>query len=612
MSSLFTAKYRKSVVIRSLKILPGNDKPKIIGSIFLQICIGFLDLLGVAGIGVLGALAVTGVQSQSPGNRVHRVLELLGVSNFSFQTQAALIALISGVILILRTILSVFITKRIFYFLGRRGALISTNLVSRLLSQSLLQVQSRSTQDTVYALTVGVSAITLGILAASMAIIADSSLLIIIVFGLFVVDAIMAIVTIIFFGILGFILYKLMSVKAHRLGFLNSQLSIESNQKIVEVLDSYRESVVRNRRDYYARQIGSLRYKFADISAEMQFMPNVSKYVIESGIVIGALVISGIQFGLQDASHAIATLSVFLAAGTRIAPAIMRLQQSMITVKNSVGSANPTLQLIDSLKDTPKVKEFTDDLIVDHKGFKSNIEVDSISLKYPNQDSPALIDLSLNVSEGTSLAIVGPSGAGKTSLVDIILGVLPCDTGSIKISGKEPLVAIEEWPGAISYVPQDVTISNGTIRSNVSLGYPIELALDEIIWSALEIAQLASFVRNLPNKLDTPVGEYGTKLSGGQRQRLGIARAMFTKPKLLVLDEATSSLDGQTESDVSGAIKNLKGTVTVIMIAHRLSTVRGADQVVYMAHGKILARGTFEEVRGLVPDFDSQAQLMGL
>jgi len=195
---------------------------------------------------------------------------------------------------------------------------------------------------------------------------------------------------------------------------------------------------------------------------------------------------------------------------------------------------------------------------------------------------------------------------------DLILGVLPYNSGSVKISDRKPLDAIERWPGAISYVPQNVTIANGTFRSNVAFGYGIEVASDNLVWEALETAQLDHFVRSLPDQLDSLVSENGSNLSGGQKQRLGIARAMFTKPKLFVLDEATSSLDGQTEADVSGAIKNLKGSVTVVMIAHRLSTVRSADQVIYLSKGKVLAKGSFDQVREQVPDFDSQAQLMGL
>jgi ABC-type multidrug transport system fused ATPase/permease subunit len=223
-----------------------------------------------------------------------------------------------------------------------------------------------------------------------------------------------------------------------------------------------------------------------------------------------------------------------------------------------------------------------------------------------------LSDLSLNLIKGSATAIVGPSGAGKTTLVDILLGVLQPDDGEVTISGLKPLAAISKWPGAIAYVPQDVALSNGTFRENLTMGYPINLAPDELCWDALRVAQLESFVRDLPLGLDQPAGERGTNLSGGQRQRLGIARAMLTKPKLLVLDEATSALDGQTELDISNAINDLKGIVTVVMIAHRLSTVRNSDQVVYMDKGKIIAKGKFEEVRKAVPDFDNQAQLMGL
>ena len=344
----------------------------------------------------------------------------------------------------------------------------------------------------------------------------------------------------------------------------------------------------------------------------MQFMPNVSKYVIESGMVVGAVFIAGAQFAMQDARHAVAALSVFLAAGTRIAPAIMRLQQSLIQIKNSMGSAMPTLEVISSLADVKQIENTNDALDTKHVGFKSEIKTNTVKFSYPQKNTFTLKDISFEVSAGESVAIVGPSGAGKTTLVDVILGVLQPNEDSVLISGKSPLQAVSEWPGAISYVPQDVRISNTSFRNKVALGYPTEVATDGLVWQALEIAQLADFVRKLPNGLDTHVGERGTKISGGQRQRLGIARAMFTNPKLLVLDEATSSLDGQTESDISESINKLKGSVTVLIVAHRLSTVRNCDQVIYMDKGEIVFQGSFSQVRSAVPDFDRQAELMGL
>ena len=247
-----------------------------------------------------------------------------------------------------------------------------------------------------------------------------------------------------------------------------------------------------------------------------------------------------------------------------------------------------------------------------HDGFKPQVEVRNSSLTYPENIEPSLREISLTVPEGSILAFVGPSGAGKTAIIDVLLGVLEPQQGEVLISGKKPAEASRIWPGAIAYVPQDIAIASGSIRENVALGYPKAIATDELVLNALKVAGLETFVKSLREGIDTVVGERGTKISGGQRQRLGIARAMFTKPALLVLDEATSALDGETELQVSDAIRNLRGSTTVILIAHRLSTVRDSDKVVYMAEGRIVAAGTFEEVRTQVPDFGRQAALMGL
>jgi ATP-binding cassette, subfamily B, bacterial PglK len=208
--------------------------------------------------------------------------------------------------------------------------------------------------------------------------------------------------------------------------------------------------------------------------------------------------------------------------------------------------------------------------------------------------------------------VVGPSGAGKTSLIDVLLGVIAPTKGSIHISGLIPDETVQRWPGAVAYVPQDISIVRGTIASNVALGFDLSEVDESRIWEALETAQLKNFVEGLEDGIQSAVGERGSKLSGGQRQRLGIARALLSSPKLLVLDEATSALDGKSEIDVSDAISNLKNSMTLVVIAHRLSTVRKADLVVYMDAGRILAAGTFDEVRELVPDFDMQAKLMGI
>ena len=603
---------RKSSLKRAINVLSPVDQRKILAIMVLQILMAGLDLLGVIAIGLLGALSVSGLQSNPPGDRVSQTLEILHIQSETFQSQAVILAISALILLVGRTVLSIIFTRRILFFLSRRGAKVSADLISRLLSQPLLVVQSRTTQETVFAVTRGVVIIVLQVLATAVVWVADLALLIVMMIGLMVVDPVTAMATFTVFSLVGFFLYKFMHVLAGNLGFENSKIEIQSNEKIVEAFSSYRESVVRNRRDYYAREIGHLRYSIANTSAEMGFLPYVSKYVIESTVLVGAVLIGAAQFLLQDAAHAIATLAIFLAAGTRIAPAVLRLQQGTVLIKTALGSAAPTLDLIDALGSSPLTVNTDDKVDVLHEGFVSEISVKDVSLTYPDKSVPAIASVSLEIPAGTSIAFVGPSGAGKTTMIDILLGVLIPDSGSVLVSGLPPLLAVAKWPGALSYVPQDVVIAAGTIRENIALGYPIAEATDELISEALKIANLDEFVASLPDGIDTQVGERGARISGGQRQRLGIARAMFTRPHLLVLDEATSSLDGETEASISEAIDAMRGSTTVVIIAHRLSTVRNADKVVYLSDGKVLATGSFEEVRKAVPDFDHQAKIMGL
>ena len=604
--------WRKSVLARSVSVLSKPDRKKVMAVVVIQISLGALDLLGVALIGVLGALAVNGVQSRPPGDRVNQILQVLGVADEQFQIQAAVLGLTATVVLIVRTICSIFFLRRILFFLSRRGAQISATLVAKLLSQSILAIQSRTSQEILYSVTIGVGSITLGVLGTIVSLISDVALLSIMAVGLFIVEPTLAFSTFAVFSAIAYVMYWLTQRRAHILGAQNAQFSVESNEKIMEVLLSYRESVVKNRRYFYSREIGKIRVKLANSTAEAAFLPYISKYVIETTLVLSALGISAVQFMLQDAAHAVATLSVFLAAGTRIAPAVLRVQQSALGVRASLGAAGPTLDLIDSLHNVEDLEETSDSVETEHLDFLPSISVENINFSYPGEESRAIDNVSFNVASGASVAIVGSSGAGKTTLVDLLLGILKPDSGTILVSGENPKGAISKWPGAISYVPQDVMISNGTIRENIGLGYPREFVVTELVNSAIQIAALNQYVSKLPKGIDTPIGERGVKMSGGERQRLGIARAMLTKPALLVLDEATSSLDGETEASVAEAIQELNGKITVVIIAHRLSTIVNSDLVIYLENGKLIAKGTFNEVRNQVPDFDKQAKLMGL
>jgi ABC-type multidrug transport system fused ATPase/permease subunit len=271
-----------------------------------------------------------------------------------------------------------------------------------------------------------------------------------------------------------------------------------------------------------------------------------------------------------------------------------------------------TLNTIETLLESEDIYGQSNIFKTSHAGFDCNIKLQNISFRYPDNPNLILDNISIQITSGESVAIVGKSGAGKTSLVDVLLGVIEPQEGTVTISGLKPKDAISKWPGDISYVPQDIQIINGTVRQNICLGYELAQIPEDAIWDALRVTQLEKLVKTLENGLDTYIGDKGSKWSGGERQRLGIARAIITQPKLLVMDESTSSLDGQTEHELASAILELKKNTTILLIAHRLSSIRSMEKIIYLDFGKIVSVGTFKKVREEVPDFEKQSQLMGL
>ncbi|HCP72657.1 MAG TPA: hypothetical protein DIT91_04425 [Actinobacteria bacterium] len=603
---------RESVIWRGLRILSIRDRRIIFLIIFAQIGLGLLDLLGVAFIGILTALSINGVSSRAVGDRVGKFLEIINLDGRDLKYQATALAVIASVLLISKTVASLYFTRKSLFFLSRRSASISSTLIFKLLGQSLLEIQSRSRQETVFALTSGVNAVTVSIIGSFMTLVSDIALLVILLSGLFIVDTLVALAALALFGFVGVTLYYVMQVRAKELGKQQAQLNIKSNEKIVEVLTSYRELVVRNRRFHYANLIGGIRLSLANYTAESAFLVSISKYVMELSIVIATLLVAFIQFSIHTAQHSVAVLSVFFAASTRIAPAVLRIQQGSLTIKSSRGVAEPTLKLFKSLADKPTIHPQLETFETEYVGFEPTIQLKDLSFAYPGAKSSVIYRMNLNINAGEIVAIVGPSGAGKTTLIDLMIGVLTPTSGEVFIGSKPPLHSLEKWSGAVAYVPQDIVITNGSFRDNILLGYADSHFMNPLIDKAIKRAQLKELVDEFPEGLNTRVGDAGNRLSGGQRQRLGIARAMLTEPKILILDEATSALDGESEAKIGLALSEMRSQTTVVIIAHRLSSLRNADRVVYLNHGKIQADGSFEEVRRSVPDFDVQARRMGL
>jgi len=612
MFSINTYAFQFTEIKKVISLLENKDRRKLLLVLVVNTFLAFLDLLGVALIGATSAILVRGLQGQNVGDQVSSFLMFLNIEEL--QQRDLLILLGSSAIFffIMKTILSVYFLRRTLRYMSVRNAQISSSLVSKMLNRPVEKIFSKSIQYQIYNVTRGVERLVGGAVTSLVVIASDLVLLLVILIGLMLVDPVTSIGTFFVFTGIGFLLYFLLH---KRVATLNSKFTHESiyfNQKISEGINSFRDLFIKGGREFYVNEIRKTKMKLASYEAEIKFLPNISKYTIEISVILGITVVAGVQFYLFDSNRAIAVISVFLAASTRIAPAIIRLQQNVITVKASLSGAQPTFELIEELNGIRELEKSETLMTTNHKDFSPGVNLKNLKFTYSDAINETIQDISIEISEGKFIAFVGPSGGGKSTLVDLVLGLLAPSSGSITISGLTPVDTIKKWPGSIGYVPQDVFIENSTVKENICLGFNPELVADDLVWQALELADLSDFVKGLEGQLSYRISDAGKNLSGGQRQRLGIARALLTKPKIVIFDEATSALDAETENRVSESILKLTGECTVIFIAHRLSVVRSADMIYYIDKGRIVNQGTFEELRSINADFNNQANFMGI
>jgi ABC-type bacteriocin/lantibiotic exporter with double-glycine peptidase domain len=595
-----------------LLLLNRSDRYKLGLVLIINTGLAFLDLIGVALIGITSAILIRGLQGLAAGDQVTRFLELFSLNELP---QRHLLLLLGGCAIsffILKTILSVYFLRRTLRYMSTRNAQISSSLVSKMLNRPVEKIFIKPIQHQIYNVTGGVERLVGGAVTNLVVIASDLVLLLVILIGLMLVDPVTSVGTFFVFTGIGFLLYFLLH---KRVAILNSKFAYQNiyfNQKVSEGINSFRDLFIKGGREFYVNEIRKTKMRLAGYDAEIKFLPNISKYTIEISVILGIAVVAGIQFYLFDSNRAIAVISVFLAASTRIAPAIIRLQQNVIAVKSSLSAAKPTLELIDELNGVEELERIETVISTNHADFSPRVKLSNLKFTYLDAVENTIQDISLEISEGKFIAFVGPSGGGKSTLIDLILGLLTPSSGSITISGLASVDAIKKWPGSIGYVPQDVFIENSTVKENICLGFNPESVSDDLVWQALQLADLSDFVKGLEGQLSYRISDAGKNLSGGQRQRLGIARALLTKPKIVIFDEATSALDAETENRVSESILKLTGECTVIFIAHRLSVVRSADMIYYIDKGKIVSQGSFEELRKLNADFNNQANFMGI
>ena len=615
----------KAAVTRSLGLLSKKQRTRLLLIASIQISLGLLDLLGITLLGMLAAVAVSGVGATGVPPVVQNSVDFFGLQDLTVSQLSVLLAALAVTVLVGKTAISAYVSRRVFRFLANRQADVSARLARKFLSRPLLQVQQWTTSEAIYALGGGVGAATVSVLGSAIIIASEVFLFVVVIGTLLLVDPLTTLAAIFLFGIIVLVMHRFLSQKGARNSEIITSASIDTLSAVSEALQTYRETTVLSRRELYIAKYQSLIGNYARATASNAYIMEIPKYILEATLYIAVLALAVTQFLTKNLDQAAATVALFLAAGSRVVPALLRLQGAAITIRNASVQAQPTYYLADFLKHGESDQSVIDRarnpesslalkerMSQGHPDFDATIRVRGVSVTYPDSSESALIDASIELEVGQSAALVGSTGAGKSTLADVIIGVIEPDSGMVTVGGVSPRRAIATWPGAISYVPQAVALVFGSVRENVALGLPAEAISDDMVWEALERAHLADFLKDSREGLDTMIGERGIRLSGGQRQRLGIARALYTRPRLLVLDEATSALDAETEQAIVATLNELEGDVTTITVAHRLATVRRADLLLYLKDGRIVARGTFDQVRSEVSDFDRQASLLGL
>lgn len=361
-------------------------------------------------------------------------------------------------------------------------------------------------------------------------------------------------------------------------------------------LGGIKDARVLNREDEFINKFRVEAYESTRLMAYIKFIQQIPRPVVETTAVLGMLLIA-VLLVWQDRpmSAIIPILTLFAMATVRLMPSVQQIVSMYTNLRYNMVTLDPIYN------DLKELEGYNAELVRDRKSknhleLKDKIEIKNVSYTYPESKEPALKNIFITIPKGKAVAFVGASGAGKTTMVDLILGLLDPNEGSIFVDDNDIQKSMSAWQRNIGYIPQSIYLADETLRRNIAFGLPEKDIDEEKVRQAVKLAQLEPMVNQLPEGLETIVGEHGTRLSGGQRQRVGIARALYSDPQVLVMDEATSALDNITEKQITKAIESLKGERTLIMIAHRLTTVQNCDTLYFMEEGEILQQGTYRDL----------------
>ena len=573
----------------------------------LRILLSFVDIFALLLVGLVGSIVLSVMGNSNLPNSVLTILEFLGINQTDPVKLILPVSAVVTLIIILKTFASIKIVKFQSQVLAFSESSVSSALIQRWVATPKYKTSHLSSQETVFAFGPATQWAVTDTLQAVFTLISEALILIAIAALLILVNPVGTLTAIGIFTVMGYSIQKFTGTKVLEAKRIESKSWISTNARIHEFIDLVRELVTFGEEYNWSNKVKVDRKQASDASGRANFLQGINRYLIEAGIFVGIMVATIPQFLFIEADMAAAQLALFLAVALRIMPSLVPIQSSLNVLKMVSGNTLPLQNLLDALEDDI-AKSFVEENQTDRVA-PVPVSISKIWANYEGSES-VLRNVSLTIEPGTFTAIVGPSGSGKSTLIDVILGFMPVSKGTVHSFGLKPPVARHTSDYRVAYVPQEIGIVSGTLRENIVLG--VSEVDDLQILSVLKSVDLHKWVESLPLGLDTQAGERGSQLSGGQKQRLGLARALISRPNLLVLDEATSALDPETEEIIHKALLGLKGSTTILAIAHRLRTVSEADNIIYLKNGAIIASGRFSDLLKSSKEFSQQVDLLSL
>ncbi len=427
---------------------------------------------------------------------------------------------------------------------------------------------------------------------------------------LIVFEPIGSISAVLMMGTIGIVYYQIVKKNIAKIGETEQIHAGKMLQWTIQGLSGIKEIKVAGKENFFIYNFNWHAKQFTNAVRTAATIENIPRLALETIAVIAivGLVLIGLSQGRSGASL-LSGITLFAVAAFRLLPSVNRILNALTAIRYRSSALDAIYQdiryLSEEIKRDKKLKSNPED--APKIPFDRNLEFRNVTYSYPQSEQLAIPDLSLQIAKGQVVGIVGHSGAGKTTFVDLLLGLLNPTSGQILVDGVDVSTNIKGWRKNIGYIPQSIYLFDDTVKANIAFGYFPEHIDENRIWKVLKVVQLQELIAELPQGLNTMVGESGVRLSGGQRQRIGIARALYRNPRLLVMDEATSALDNQTEKAVTDAIERLSKNRTVIIIAHRLTTIQKCDVIYMMGKGQIIARGTYDELLTNSPEFQKLA-----